>query len=75
MLGHENTHPPHCSPERYRLIVAGSWRINGVGNCLEEAAKVKVDDALSHVSAGFWEKKMWYKVHSGRSGSKPAVHR
>ena len=75
MLGLENTHPPH-SPERCRLIVAGSWRIKGVGNSLEEVAKANVEDALSHVSDWFWQrKKMWYNLRSVWSGSKPAVHR
>ena len=51
MLGLENTHPPHCSPVKFRHIVAGSWRINGVGNCLEQlAGKVNGNGALYHIS-------------------------
>lgn len=55
MLGLENTHPPHCSPEIYGLVIAGSWRINGVGNYLEDwaAGKCNVNGALYHISEWF----------------------
>lgn len=51
ILGLENTHPPHCSPEMYCQIIAGSWRIKRVGNCSEKLAELDINDGvLSYVS-------------------------